>query len=1030
MAFQDGTPPVFCGAFVVHMPPDRGRRMRRVVRLFGLLCCAFLGATPVAAPLLHAQTSLVEEWRWVRFGVADGLPSPIVLDIARSGDGTIWAATQHGVVWYDGYRWQMVRDAAGRALGEERYGFVSAGQGREVYFVVGTAVFSVAARGEPARLLTPVAPGANWIDRVVRTSDGLWAATVRNGVYSLSRMANGKWHDEKWPAPPSQMFGPRLHRGAHGQLMLSVGSAVWERADGGWKRLLPFHEGTGAVVRFAFTPAGEESLVLKTAGREQGVWVRGAGANASGWSTVKEFQGEAPAAFDVGPDGSAVAILDAGDFLYSESSKWRRMLAPSFLATASAAAYDSTGDVWFATRAGVVFWRRKSQRWTQWRLSASSPVNRVNGLAVRSDGVVAAATAGGVAFLAPDGQLRPERGLPAVAFTTVAWDKNNELWAGSGGGTAGVYERTAHGWRLRTDAPGLGQAGVHRIVRGRDGSLWLMGLPFDRGTRGGLWRVAEGRIDAIALPPDVDGARFYDMVEDSTGARWFATERGLVRDIGGANDLKIVQTGAPHDLPWSLVAADDGGVWVGLRPSGPLHVRDDLSVEHPAATETFPTGTVTLHRHTDGRIWATSGDGIWVYSDSSWSTLTRSFGLPTQATWPLASSGLDLYVGTLGAGVFRLRTDELFNAHPRVALQEPSNEDTGLMLRWSVATERSVVAPEDVLSRWKLDNGRWSRWSHSTVGVARVWMPLVRHTLQVEARTPLGARSLNPELTTFTVPPPVWWRVGLLLPIGALLGVLVWLSMLLVRRRREQEALSLRVREAERMELVGSFAAGMAHELNNLLTTIIVNTELVHDDRPPGAEPSPAEEIRRAALQAAAQLRSVLTFTSDRSIVLGALDLAALLRQQSGPVSAMFPSTIEVTWNVPSEPMMVHAEPNAIAAILRALAEHALDAMTDVGRFDVTLTVRHLDARYRSELGLEAAPAHAALVLSHSGAGMTAEQSLQVFLPRFDREESGIGLPLVYGFMRRFHGAVQIDPSVTSGTTFRLYFPISAIAES
>ncbi|MDQ8154407.1 MAG: histidine kinase dimerization/phospho-acceptor domain-containing protein [Gemmatimonadota bacterium] len=985
-----------------------------------------LGLASPAVPTAVAQTTLVEEWRWVHFGVAEGLPSPVVHSVSRARDGTMWAATDRGPAWFDGYRWQVVRDQAGRTLPTATTGYVAPAADSSVVFRTGQTVYRVAGRGEAARPIPPV-PGGEWASRVIGVRGEIWAIVARDAEWMLTRFADGAWRTEPWPGPsPAPSYDPQLHVGSEGRALLSVGTSLWERRAGVWRQIAPFAPARGMIRMFATTPSLEERIVLRSPDSVQGVWARGPSVGAGQWQKFPEFGRESPAAFDIGLDGSAVAILDAGDFLYCDSNGWRRLPAPTFLGTATAAAFDAMGDVWFSTRDGVVLWRRTSERWTQWREPSASGLNRVNGLAISAGGQLAAATAEGVAYPESGGVLRRDAALPPIAFTAIAWGGDGTLWAGSGGGATGVFQRSAAGWRHRTDAPGLDQAALHRIIVGRDGVLWLLGLPYGRTGRGGLWKAVGARIDAVLLPESLTGARFYDMTEDATGRRWFATDRGVARERDGTIELIDVASGLGGDQPFSLAPSDDGGVWVGLRMRGVVKIRADLSIERSSADAPHPLGQVTLHRAADGKVWATNPDGIWVHIGGSWSILTQSFGLPTPAVWPVVSRGGDVYVGTMGAGVLRLRLGELEGARPRVSVWEPRVEEGRLMLRWNVAVERGRVPPENVASRWRLDDRAWSPWSAETAVPAPVTLPWRRHVLQVEARTPLGVTNAQPAELTFRVPPPAWWRREVLVVVAVLVALLAWLTVLLTRRRRQQDAMARRVREAERMELVGSFAAGMAHELNNLLTTISVNAELVEDAA--GSEaPSPSEEIRRAAMQAAAQLRSVLAFTRDRELVLTTIDLAEVLRQQQAPVSALFPSGIEARWHVPSDPVPVKAETNALAAILRALAEHSRDSMTATGWFDVTLRIVALNAARRADLGVGDAPEVAELVVSDSGAGMTAEQSVHALEPAYPtRDAPASSLSLVYGLVRRFGGAVTVEPSLAGeGGRLRLYFPLA-----
>lgn len=963
----------------------------------------------------------------MHFGLAEGLPSTVVNSITRARDGTPWVSTDAGPSWYDGYRWRLIADTTGRVLRGRQAGVIIAAEDGAVLFPFGPDLWRVARAGAAAHVVPRPSTESVWMGMAVAETGEIWGVFVTKAGLQLARRAGNAWHRESWPGPvPRYSFDFHLQQGPAGAVMLSLGLATWTRRDGTWTPLPPFVGGTGTITLAMSNIEGEERLVVRTADARQGVWARGPRSGAN-WRKLSFIAGEVPAVLALSSTADALAVLDVGDLVFADSTGWHPLSVPAFVAPVSDAVFDGAGDVWLATRDGVVLWRRSSERWSQWRIPGSSTINRVNALAVSDDGQVVAATAGGVALLRPSGELQLLFTLPGVAFTSVAWGRDGELWAGSGGHVGGVYQRTAAGWRHRIDAPGLEKAGIHRIVRGPDGSHWFLGLPLGRDGRGGVWHATNGRVEAVPLPPNVVGARFYDMVQDSSGRRWYATDRGLLRESAGRIEFVPPVAGRAGQVVFSLAVADRGAIWVSLRPSGVVRLLPDLRAELPDTGGPAPTGQVTVHSSADGRLWATNADGIWLRVGTTWSKLDRSFGLPTLNIWPLVSSRDDLYVGTMGAGVLRVRLGEVMAVRPRVIPQPPRLDDGALTLRWQLATERGIVAPTDIASRWRLDDGAWSAWSTQTEVQPPAHVPWRRHVLWVEARTALGVTSVAPERIAFAVPAPGWWRRDVLAVIGGMLVLLAWLSVLLVRRRRGQEQMARRMREAERMELVGTFAAEIAHELNNLLTTITINADLVEDAE--GFEsPSPSSEIRRAALQAGVQLRQVLSFTSDMSRVVSLTDLTDVLRAQQRPLAAFVGEHIELRWELPDEAVPVIVEPNAIAAVLRTLVEQVRYQLHGAGTIDIVLCVVPLDEPLRARLDLRPATQYAEIRISAARKASRLEE-----LP--DGRDAGAvhgghtvaSLALVRGLLRRFGGALHMELADGAPPALSLYL---AVAES
>ncbi len=239
-----------------------------------------------------------------------------------------------------------------------------------------------------------------------------------------------------------------------------------------------------------------------------------------------------------------------------------------------------------------------------------------------------------------------------------------------------------------------------------------------------------------------------------------------------------------------------------------------------------------------------------------------------------------------------------------------------------------------------------------------------------------------------------------------------------------------RLREAQRMEAVGQLTGGVAHDFNNLLQVIRGNLELL--------EPllGDSETGRRRLANAlhgadrAAQLtRQLLAFARRQPLApqvvnLSRLvdDMTELLRRTLGEAVTVETRIADDLWNTLVDPAQVES------AILN-LAINARDAMPGGGR----LTVELVNARPGPEAAQEAGRAETGdfvrLAVSDTGEGMSAETMAKVFEPFFttkpDGKGSGLGLSMVYGFVRQSNGHVRLESSPGQGTTVSIFLPRS-----
>jgi PAS domain S-box-containing protein len=253
--------------------------------------------------------------------------------------------------------------------------------------------------------------------------------------------------------------------------------------------------------------------------------------------------------------------------------------------------------------------------------------------------------------------------------------------------------------------------------------------------------------------------------------------------------------------------------------------------------------------------------------------------------------------------------------------------------------------------------------------------------------------------------------------------VLVALLHDISQRKRSEAAL----RQAQRMEAVGQLSGGLAHDFNNLLVVIIGNLDLLQERFRHDRE---AHDLIEAMLQAAwrgADLTGQLLSFARRQILQPKLvDINALAKATSGLLKRTLGERVAVELR-PAALWPVIADPALLESALTNLAINARDAMPEGGKLLIETSNCVLDAAY-VELHRDVVPGDYVMIsVSDSGIGMTPEVLSRVFEPFFttkgNGKGSGLGLSMVYGFVRQTQGHIQIYSEPGHGTTVRLYLP-------
>jgi PAS domain S-box-containing protein len=250
----------------------------------------------------------------------------------------------------------------------------------------------------------------------------------------------------------------------------------------------------------------------------------------------------------------------------------------------------------------------------------------------------------------------------------------------------------------------------------------------------------------------------------------------------------------------------------------------------------------------------------------------------------------------------------------------------------------------------------------------------------------------------------------------------------------EQKRLETQLLRAQRLESIGTLASGVAHDLNNVLTPILMCSEVVRTTGSTEDRNSAIIMIEESARRGAGIVKQVLTFARGVEGERVLIKPSHLIEEMIDIAKKTFPKSIEISSRYPEDLWAVRGDPTQLHQVLLNLSVNARDAMPNGGSIVIWAENVTVDENYAAMMPEAKPGSYVALRVSDTGSGISRATIEKIFDPFFTTKElgkgTGLGLSTSLGIVRSHGGFISVYSEIDKGTTFKIFLPAHLTDES
>lgn len=774
----------------------------------------FIGLVLVFSSYVTLAQKIVNlDLKWVVFDKNENLPNCSYISFHQTKDSTCWVANNYGVAWYNNYNWHQfnIFKTDVQNIKNIRFKFEEDSVGR-LFFNYFDTIYALHKEYYKKILFQINQKPLKIVDFVIDKQNNFLLLTedaARKNLILYKTIHNKAY--KIWESSDEENINKStLHKTRYGHVFLKVKNEIYAingfklnnvglglkkelltlsllEEDSSGRFYLQLKEGYNFTYHYYFQWDGKQYKIQ---------------------NYTLPFE-ENVVSNDIDINGNELFLTKDNNFYLKRSNEWFKVSIPSHLKNCNFVKFDLEGNIWIGNNNKIIRFTTYNNVFTNVRLGATFKDNIVNSLCVDRQGYIWIAEATKIVKLNPDYSIAQEFNVnPAITFTCINIDDQNNIWIGSGKTSKSTYRYNGTKWELMTSHNGFMDAPIHKIIKHKDGSLLFLCLN-NQGSKekgSGLYQLKNNLLwikEYDNVPKDI---RVYSYLETKDGTIWIGALKGLykiknkqVTYINKVDSNDIVRV-------MDLVEDKKGIVYFNTNSIGLCKILPNDKIEKLNTPIIFDFSQITsdLLVDQDNILWITSPSSLWAYKDDLFFEYKTEMGLPYPTCWPVIANKNDIIVGTLGGGISIIHKNNFIHKEPKVTTSIIQENENKPVLLWNYFAYRKPFNDEELLFSYQIDNGRWSHFTNKRtidLGNLKAGKHLLHYEIKNEFSDLITGVYMNEEI--ILIAPPFYLNTWFIIPIG-LLTLSLFIIVFIYFKERNQNYRVILANEKKLSSLINS----------------------------------------------------------------------------------------------------------------------------------------------------------------------------------------------------------------------------------